>query len=105
MPDNEVRLPSFVVPNGYTADAALETISLESLKKLGLLDNSVYRERLEEELSVISDRGFSKYFLTMKAISDTAMDNQLTGPGRGSGAAGTSARSWRRPTETAMTAT
>ena len=86
MPDNEVRLPSFVVPDGYTADAALETISLESLKKLGLLDNSVYRERLEEELSVISDRGFSKYFLTMKAISDTAMENQLTGPGRGSAA-------------------
>ena len=86
MPDNEVRLPSFVVPDGYTADAALETISLESLKKLGLLDNSVYRERLEEELSVISDRGFSKYFLTMKAIADTATENQLAGPGRGSAA-------------------
>jgi len=86
MPDNEVRLPSFVVPDGYTADAALETTSLESLNKLGLLDNSVYRERLEEELSVISDRGFSKYFLTMKAISDTATENQLAGPGRGSAA-------------------
>ena len=86
MPDNEVRLPSFVVPDGYTADAALETISLESLKKLGLLDNSEYRDRLEEELSVISDRGFSKYFLTMKAIADTATENQLAGPGRGSAA-------------------
>jgi DNA polymerase-3 subunit alpha len=86
MPDNEVRLPSFVVPDGYTADAALETTSLESLNKLGLLTNSVYRERLEEELSVISDRGFSKYFLTMKAISDTATENQLAGPGRGSAA-------------------
>jgi len=86
MPDNEVRLPSFVVPDGYTADAALETISLEGLKKLGLLDNKEYQERLEEELSVISDRGFSKYFLTMKAIADTAMDHQLTGPGRGSAA-------------------
>ena len=40
MPDNEVRLPSFVVPDGYTADAALETTSLESLNKLGLLDQS-----------------------------------------------------------------
>ena len=43
-------------------------------------------QRLEEELSVISDRGFSKYFLTMKAISDTATENQLAGPGRGSAA-------------------
>jgi DNA polymerase-3 subunit alpha len=86
MPDNEVRLPSFVVPDGYTADAALETTSLESLNKLGLLTNPEYKARLEEELSVISDRGFSKYFLTMKAISDTATENQLAGPGRGSAA-------------------
>ena len=86
MPDNEVRLPSFVVPDGYTADAALETTSLESLNKLGLLSNPEYKARLEEELSVISDRGFSKYFLTMKAIADTATENQLAGPGRGSAA-------------------
>jgi DNA polymerase-3 subunit alpha len=86
MPDNEVRLPSFVVPDGYTADAALETTSLESLNKLGLLTNPEYKTRLEEELSVISDRGFSKYFLTMKAIADTATENQLAGPGRGSAA-------------------
>ena len=86
MPDNEVRLPSFVVPDGYTADAALETTSLESLNKLGLLTNPEYKARLEEELSVISDRGFSKYFLTMKAIADTATENQLAGPGRGSAA-------------------
>ncbi len=86
MPDNEVRLPSFVVPDGYTADAALETTSLESLNKLGLLTNPEYKARLEQELSVISDRGFSKYFLTMKAIADTATENQLAGPGRGSAA-------------------
>ena len=86
MPDNEVRLPSFVVPDGYTADAALETTSLESLNKLGLLEVPEYKARLVEELSVISDRGFSKYFLTMKAIADTATENQLAGPGRGSAA-------------------
>ena len=86
MPDNEVRLPSFVVPDGYTADAALETVSLESLNKLGLLEKPEYKARLVEELSVISDRGFSKYFLTMKAIADTATENQLAGPGRGSAA-------------------
>ncbi|MEC9472307.1 MAG: DNA polymerase III subunit alpha, partial [Pseudomonadota bacterium] len=38
------------------------------------------------ELDVIEDRGFSKYFLTMKAISDKANEVQLTGPGRGSAA-------------------
>jgi DNA polymerase-3 subunit alpha len=43
-------------------------------------------DRLKSELDVIDDRGFSKYFLTMKAIVDTATDMMLTGPGRGSAA-------------------
>jgi DNA polymerase-3 subunit alpha len=42
--------------------------------------------RLKEELFVIRDRGFAKYFLTMKAIADKASSVQLTGPGRGSAA-------------------
>ncbi len=43
-------------------------------------------ERLRHELDVIDDRGFSKYFLTMKAIADKANNTMLTGPGRGSAA-------------------
>jgi DNA polymerase-3 subunit alpha len=35
---------------------------------------------------VIKDRGFSKYFLTMKAVSDEAKKTQLVGAGRGSAA-------------------
>ena len=38
------------------------------------------------ELDVIKDRGFAKYFLTMKAISDRANQSYITGPGRGSAA-------------------
>ena len=45
-----------------------------------------YVSRLKEELGVISERGFSKYFLTMKAIADKATGAQLTGAGRGSAA-------------------
>jgi len=86
IPDNTVRLPDFVVPEDMTADAALIKLSLEGLKNLNLLQEEVYRDRLKRELDVIADRGFSKYFLTMKAISDRAADNMLTGPGRGSAA-------------------
>jgi DNA polymerase-3 subunit alpha len=45
-----------------------------------------YVARLEHELKVIADRGFSKYFLTMKAITDKTNEIQLSGPGRGSAA-------------------
>ena len=85
MPDNSVKLPSFVVPPGKTADDALA-----ELAELGLqekkLRKQVYRERMEYELAVIKENKFSQYFLTMKAISDRANELMLTGPGRGSGA-------------------
>ena len=39
-----------------------------------------------KELEVISERGFSEYFLTMKAIADEAVQLSLVGPARGSAA-------------------
>ena len=85
-PDNTVRLPDFVVPAGMSATDALIKLSMDGLNDLGLADNQEYLDRLKHELEVIDDRGFSKYFLTMKAISDRATDSMLTGPGRGSAA-------------------
>lgn len=90
LPDNTVRLPSFVVPAGYTDDEYLERISFSGLIKFGRRNSGKsigeYDTRLREELAVIADRGFSKYFLTMKAVADKASDMMLTGPGRGSAA-------------------
>jgi DNA polymerase-3 subunit alpha len=86
MPDDTVRLPDFVVPEGVGADEALLKMSIAALRNLDLAADKAYVERLKHELNVIIDRGFSKYFLTMKAISDKANENMLSGPGRGSAA-------------------
>jgi DNA polymerase-3 subunit alpha len=86
MPDNSVKLPNFVVPDGMTADQALIRQCVQGMKAKGFADNQEYIERLKHEIEVISGRGFSKYFLTMKAISDIANDMMLTGTGRGSAA-------------------
>jgi DNA polymerase-3 subunit alpha len=86
MPDTTVRLPEFVIPAGYTAGEALRHFAFEGLRNLGLLENETYVNQMEEELDVIDGRGFSKYFLTMKAISDKAQTMQLVGAGRGSAA-------------------
>jgi len=83
-PDTTVRLPDFVVPEGDTATGALVKYSMEGLRSLGLHEDETYVERLKYELRVIDDRGFSKYFLTMKAIIDEATEVMLVGPGRGS---------------------
>ena len=86
MPDDTVRLPGFIVPDGETGEQTLVKASISGLNALGLTENQEYVERLKHELEVINDRGFSKYFLTMKAIADTATDHMLAGPGRGSAA-------------------
>jgi len=85
-PDTTVRLPDFVVPPGTTATQALVNYALEGLRLKGLNGNKEYLARLKHELDVIDDRGFSKYFLTMKAIADEATKQMLAGPGRGSAA-------------------
>ncbi len=101
-PDSTVRLPDFVVPAGYTADDYLRRIASEGLFSLLKANHpssfdkktkhkedetiTEYKDRLDLELKVIADRGFSKYFLTMKAISDKTNEIQLAGPGRGSAA-------------------
>ncbi len=86
IPDNTVRLPDFVVPEGSTPGQTLAALCVEGLRGLGLQDNTEYVDRLKYEVNVIEERGFSKYFLTMKAIADMAIDRQLVGPGRGSAA-------------------
>jgi DNA polymerase-3 subunit alpha len=86
LPDNTVRLPEFVVPAGFTATQALVNFALEGLKDRGFHTNKEYIDRLRRELGVIDDRGFSKYFLTMKSIVDVATNMMLSGPGRGSAA-------------------
>ena len=85
LPSTEVRLPEFVIPEGTTAIQALTKDALAGLKDKELTDQ-VYVDRLKYELSVIKDRGFAQYFLTMKAISDKAQEDMLVGLGRGSAA-------------------
>ncbi len=84
-PDNKVRLPDFVIPKGTTAEEELTRLAEVGMSERGL-SQPQYVDRLAMELDVIRSRGFSKYFLTMKAISDRAQQFQLVGAGRGSAA-------------------
>jgi len=85
-PESEVQLPEFVVPKDKTEEEALIEMCIAGLKAKGLHKNNEYALRLQKEYAVIKDRGFAKYFLTMKAISDKAQSCQLVGSGRGSAA-------------------
>jgi DNA polymerase-3 subunit alpha len=88
-------LPQFPVPEGYDIDSYFRHLSREGLSKrlselcaLGKsVDESQYRERLENELSVIIGMKYPGYFLIVWDFIREAKQRGIpVGPGRGSGA-------------------
>ena len=86
------HLPNFPVPEGDTTDSYLKRVSHEGLsERLTQIQiaqpESVYRERLDYELSIIEKMGFAGYFLVVSDFIRWAKANGCpVGPGRGSGA-------------------
>lgn len=85
-PERSMKLPSYVIPEGLTEDRALLEACKEGLIWRGLSEKQDYIDRVKYELGIIKSKKFSRYFLTMKAIMDTAREHMLIGPGRGSAA-------------------
>jgi DNA polymerase-3 subunit alpha len=85
-PDTKMKLPSYAVPKGKTANQALIDATKIGLIKMGLHTDEKYVTQLKEELQIIFEKEFAEYFLTTKAIIDLAKKHMFVGPGRGSGA-------------------
>ncbi len=88
----EPRIPDYPVPSGHTADSYLEEVTWQGLKdrlkcKTLAEINTTYKERLEYELKMMQQMGFSTYFLVVWDYIKYARDNDIpVGPGRGSAA-------------------
>ncbi|MEG4323401.1 MULTISPECIES: DNA polymerase III subunit alpha [unclassified Microcoleus] len=88
----EYRIPNYPIPPEHTADTYVEEESwkglLERLKSKTRNEiPPVYKERLEYELKMIQQMGFSTYFLVVWDYMKYARDNNIpVGPGRGSAA-------------------
>ncbi len=82
-----ILLPQFDVPAGHTEDTYLRHLVLEGAAgRYGSISPDVH-ERIDHELKVISEMGFSAYFLIVwDLIAYAAKRNIRTGPGRGSAA-------------------
>jgi DNA polymerase III subunit alpha len=80
-------MPVFPVPENQDSQTYLREKCLEGLtERLGKIDD-VYLKRLDYELSIIKEMGFTDYFLIVEDfIRFSAENNILTGPGRGSSA-------------------
>lgn len=82
------ELPKFETPNNIDSATFLKILSTKGLAKR--LANNVpktYQERLDYELGVINEMGFSDYFLIVWDVIKHAHEVGIkTGPGRGSAA-------------------
>src|SRR3972149_9230243 len=81
-----VPLPRFPLPAGFSsADQFLEHLAKEGMEKRYHPVSPEVKERLEYELKVIREMGYSGYFLIVRDFVDYALRNNISvGPGRGS---------------------
>jgi DNA polymerase III subunit alpha len=84
--------PAYPVPEGHTPESYMEEITWLGLQdRFGVASRAeiepIYKERLEYELQMLEQMGYSTYFLVVWDYIKYARDNSIpVGPGRGSAA-------------------
>ena len=76
--------PDFIVDDGKTYNEKLRELTLAGLKKLNIQETPVIKERIEYELKVIVDKGYSPYFLVVGDLLRHAKENGILTAIRGS---------------------
>jgi DNA polymerase-3 subunit alpha len=88
----EPQSPAYQVPEGYTPETYMEEMTWLGLQeRFGVSSRTeiddTYKERLEYELKMLEQMGYSTYFLVVWDYIKYARDNGIpVGPGRGSAA-------------------
>jgi DNA polymerase-3 subunit alpha len=84
---NRPHLPQFVPPDGKTQEEYLRQLVEEGLRRRYPEVTEAIRNRIEHELKVITQTGFTSYFLiTWDFVRYAKMQGIPVGPGRGSAA-------------------
>ncbi|MBP7842797.1 DNA polymerase III subunit alpha [Candidatus Woesebacteria bacterium] len=87
IPTGQLIFPEFAIPKGETLDSVLRKMAFAGAeKKLGKITPEI-EDRINYELKIISDKGYSAYFLITQDFVNWAKAHDITvGPGRGSAA-------------------
>ncbi|MFA5840773.1 MAG: DNA polymerase III subunit alpha [Candidatus Paceibacterota bacterium] len=89
MCDVEIELgrwvfPDFKIEGGKTPDEKLRELAYAGFERLGLKETPEIKERVEYELKVICDKGYSPYFLVVGDLLRFAKENGILSAIRGS---------------------
>jgi error-prone DNA polymerase len=80
------EFPDFPVPDGYTMDSFLRTITWFGAQQRYAAINSAIKRQLEKELALIHKLGFPGYFLIVWDIVNFCREHNIMVQGRGSAA-------------------
>lgn len=78
-------IPKFSVPQNFTTEEYLRKLVYENLKERFSNPNEEIKKRIEYELSIIFQKGYTTYFLIVHDLKKWAREQGIgAGPGRGS---------------------
>lgn len=87
IPIGKMIFPKFPIPEGFNEDSFLKKMAYDRLKARYEEPDKNVIDRVEYELGVIADKGYSAYFLIVQDFVNWAKDRGIrVGPGRGSAA-------------------
>lgn len=87
IPHGSFILPVYDLPKGETADSYLRAMTFEKAERSKGHDKTIVEERINYELEIIKQKGYSTYFLFVQDFVSWAKDQGIAvGPGRGSAA-------------------
>ncbi len=78
--------PNFIIERGLTPDEELRRQAEEGFSKRGVERSEEYLKRVEYELEIIKNKGYSKYFLVVADLLRYAHENGILTNTRGSAA-------------------
>ena len=85
--DGNTHFPHFEVPEGHDPDTYLKELCYEGARARYPVITPEIQKRLDYELGIIRDMGYSSYFLIVRDFIQYAKDHDIpVGPGRGSAA-------------------
>ncbi|NTV30902.1 DNA polymerase III subunit alpha [candidate division WWE3 bacterium] len=86
LPMGKMIFPYFEVPEGMTPDSYLRKLAYDNLPNKYPNPDEVVIERIEKELKIISDKGYSSYILIMGDLADFCKGADILTNARGSAA-------------------
>ena len=85
MPNLGMLFPKFNTPEAQSADQFLEELTAQAMAQINPENRFIYQERLNHELKIIQQMGFSDYFLIVWDIIKYCREQKIRlGAGRGS---------------------